>query len=231
MGWLILLRHTRPAGADGLCYGRTDLLPDDDFESVAARLAQQLPAVARIASSPLTRCRLLAARLATARGLPLTIDPALIEMDFGRWEGQPWDALPRAELDAWAADFWHGAPHGGESVAQLHGRVHAALRHWAGSVPVPVPVPVRKGTSNDNAGGGRREGVTRPGDRDAPPTLLVTHAGVIKSAFAAVRTADDFATAPGFGAWCHWPTDPDANATDGMAPQTGAERTRHAAAP
>ena len=40
-------------------------------------------------------------------------------MDFGAWEGRPWNAIPRAELDAWAADLLHARPHGGESVAML----------------------------------------------------------------------------------------------------------------
>ena len=48
-------------------------------------------------------------------------------MDFGAWEGRPWDAIARAELDAWAADFMDARPHGGESVAMLAARTAAAI--------------------------------------------------------------------------------------------------------
>ncbi|MEM8547654.1 MAG: histidine phosphatase family protein, partial [Pseudomonadota bacterium] len=53
------------------------------------------------------------------------------EMDFGRWEGQLWSAVPRAELDAWAADFLDGSPHGGESVRGLRERSLKAARRYA----------------------------------------------------------------------------------------------------
>ena len=136
---LILLRHSKPVGADGLCYGRTDLLPDDSFDAQIARLADDLPPVVRILSSPLTRCRLMAEALGALRGLPPVIDDRLVEMDFGAWEGQPWDAIARAELDAWADDFLHARPHGGESVAQLGARVRAALTDaMAGDTPALI---------------------------------------------------------------------------------------------
>jgi len=73
----------------------------------------------------------MARTIATARGLPLSTDTRLREMDFGAWEGQLWADLPRAELDEWAADLLHARPHGGESVAQLRDRTLAALRDHA----------------------------------------------------------------------------------------------------
>ena len=54
-------------------------------------------------------------------------DERLREFDFGTWEGVRWDAIPRAELDAWAADFFHARPHGGESVHMLRERVETAI--------------------------------------------------------------------------------------------------------
>lgn len=124
---LILLRHTRPRGAEGLCYGRTDLDLADGFEAEAARLAAELPAVARVLTSPLSRCRRLAEALARARGIAPEIVPDLTEMDFGAWEMRPWAAIPRAELDAWARDLTGARPHGGETVAELAARTAAAL--------------------------------------------------------------------------------------------------------
>jgi alpha-ribazole phosphatase len=124
---VILLRHSRPAVAEGTCYGRSDLAPGPDFEAAAATVLAGLPPVAAVRSSPLARCLRLAERIAAARGLALAIDPRLMERDFGAWEGRPWAELSRTELDAWAADFLHARPHGGETVAELAKRVAAAL--------------------------------------------------------------------------------------------------------
>lgn len=128
---MILLRHTRPQGAEGLCYGRLDLPPDAGFAAAARALVDTLPPLRRIVTSPLQRCAALAEHIAAAHGLAVHRDPRLREMDFGRWEGQPWAALPRDELDAWAADLLGARPHGGESVADLRARALAALRDHA----------------------------------------------------------------------------------------------------
>jgi alpha-ribazole phosphatase len=74
----------------------------------------------------------------------LTTDPRLAEMDFGAWEGRPWAAIPRRELDAWAADLTGARPHGGESVADLSARALAALRD-AAQGPVPALVVTHAG--------------------------------------------------------------------------------------
>ena len=124
---LILIRHTRPAVAEGICYGMTDLSLAPTFEEEAARIIEALPPAERLVASPLRRCRLLAERIGAARNLAPVIDARLREMDFGVWEGVPWASIPRAELDAWAADFLHARPHGGESVHMLRERAGAAL--------------------------------------------------------------------------------------------------------
>ncbi|MCB1390596.1 MAG: alpha-ribazole phosphatase family protein [Rhodobacteraceae bacterium] len=124
---LILLRHTRPAVDEGICYGRTDLDLAPGFAAEAARIAAELPPVARILTSPLSRCRRLAEAVGSARGLPVAEDARLIEMDFGRWETRPWAAIPRAEIDTWRDDFLAARPHGGESVQTLADRVTEAL--------------------------------------------------------------------------------------------------------
>jgi len=110
-----------------VCYGITDLEPGAEWRREARRLAVQLPAAVRVVSSPLCRCLRLAGVLADARGLPLTVDARLREIDFGAWEGRRWDDLPRDQIDAWAADLMGARPHGGESVAMLAERVGAAL--------------------------------------------------------------------------------------------------------
>ena len=118
---LILVRHPQPQIAPGICYGSTDLpaLPEE-IERVHAALMPTLPRDAALFSSPLRRC----AKLATRLNWPtLTFDARLAEMDFGAWEMQPWDAIPRAQIDAWAADLTGYHPGGGESVLQMAARV------------------------------------------------------------------------------------------------------------
>lgn len=128
---VILLRHTTPDVPLGTCYGQTDLPLADSFDAEAMRVIEALPSVARIVSSPLQRCRRLAERVADHKQLSIACETDLQEMDFGRWEGLLWDDIPRNELDAWAADFLHARPHGGETVATLRARTRRALSRWA----------------------------------------------------------------------------------------------------
>lgn len=128
---LTLLRHTRPQGSDGVCYGQTDLPPGPDLANEVRRLAAQLPPVTRIVASPLIRCRRLAEALAHARNLTITVDPRLREIDFGAWEGRRWNDIPRDQIDLWAGDMMEARPHGGESVAMLAARVNPALASCA----------------------------------------------------------------------------------------------------
>lgn len=116
---LYLIRHPRPAVAPGLCYGRSDLALAEDAHLTAATLRALLPEHLPLFSSPLTRCRLLAAALHPAP----QFDARLRELDFGDWEMRPWNAIDRAALDAWAAQPLAFAPPGGESVAALRQRV------------------------------------------------------------------------------------------------------------
>lgn len=124
---LYLIRHPQPAVAPGICYGRADLPLAGpvavEAAALRAALAEQrddtaLPAVV---SSPLQRCRLLAEALSPAPRL----EPRLQEMHFGAWEGRPWDTIPRAELDRWAAAPFDFCPPGGESPAAMAERVVA----------------------------------------------------------------------------------------------------------
>ncbi len=132
---MILLRHTRPAVAEGVCYGRSDLDLDAGFAADFEAVIGGLPEVSAVVSSPLSRCLRLAERIGAVRGLGVAVEPRLVEMDFGAWEGRPWADLPRDELDQWAADFDGARPHGGESVAMLAARVGAALE----AVPRRMP--------------------------------------------------------------------------------------------
>lgn len=132
---LWLVRHATPLVAPGICYGRLDLAADAQATQQAAQaLAQALPPHARVRHSPLRRCAQLAEALQRLRPeLGSQPDARLQEMDFGAWEGQAWNALPRAELDAWAGNLHRHPPGGGEPLAAMLARVQEALDGCAAS--------------------------------------------------------------------------------------------------
>lgn len=120
-----LIRHTTPAVAQGVCYGRLDVPLAASAQEEIAAAVRSIPDVVAIFTSPATRCRYLANAVAAARGAPVVEDPRLLELDFGTWEGVPWSDIPRSEIDRWAADTWSHAPGGGESLSDLWRRVVA----------------------------------------------------------------------------------------------------------
>ena len=122
---LWLVRHAQPLVAPGQCYGRLDMAADAVATAASAEaLAAALPASVQLAHhSPLQRCAQLARALQALRpGLALHADARLQELDFGDWEGRAWDAIGRAPVDAWTADFASHRPGGG-----MLERVAAAL--------------------------------------------------------------------------------------------------------
>lgn len=131
---IYLVRHARPDGVQGLCYGRSDVGANDDETRHAAQdLRMSLPSDvlerAPIHTSPLSRCSALARELVPSRAA--VIAPELLELDFGSWEGIPWDDVPRAQIDSWAQDPWGYAPGGGESAQSAVLRFQAwANRLW-----------------------------------------------------------------------------------------------------
>ena len=120
---LVLVRHPQPEVAPGICYGRSDIAASPSAVAAVAQGLREagLPGDLPVFASPLRRCAELAERL----GVPVTYDARLAEMDFGAWEMQAWDAIPRAEIDAWSADLLHYRPGGGESVMDVARRVAA----------------------------------------------------------------------------------------------------------
>jgi alpha-ribazole phosphatase len=121
---LHLVRHPRPAVATGVCYGASDVaVADSELDAaVAALRAAGLPGDLPVYASPLRRCAALARRLQPRR---LHLDVRLAEMDFGAWELQRWDVIPRAAIDAWTADLLHYRPGGAENVLDVARRVAA----------------------------------------------------------------------------------------------------------
>ena len=104
-------------------------------EAAAARVAALAPAVAAVVTSPLARCRATAE--ADRRGAraesPVSVEPDLIECDFGDWEGLTFAEVRRALAgrDGRAGSARPAvAPPGGESFAA--GRRRGCAGRWRG---------------------------------------------------------------------------------------------------
>jgi probable phosphoglycerate mutase len=105
----------------------------------AAELAGLSPGA--LISSDLLRAVQTAEHCAAATGLPVTTAPELREQGYGVLEGRPsrelWDVVDWTDA-SWAAD-------GGESLAELHGRVAAFLGQLCAEPPADVVALVTHG--------------------------------------------------------------------------------------
>jgi probable phosphoglycerate mutase len=131
MTLVVLLRHGPTAGnREHRLQGRTD--PPLDSAGRAAVARWRLPAFARTLNwrrSPLRRCAETAALLGLAAG----VEPRLIEMDWGAWEGRALVTL-RAEDPHFSVEEARGldlTPPGGESPRQVQQRLAEFFRDVA----------------------------------------------------------------------------------------------------
>jgi broad specificity phosphatase PhoE len=151
MGHLILIRHsTTDASESGRNLGQSS---DPPLAAAGLARAEQLAealrlelldlpvAELRLVSSPALRCRQTAA--ASARTIDGTreteIEPGLIEIDYGAWEGlTPAECSARdpALRHAWEADPFATATPGGESGAEVAARafpIFEGIEAWLGA--------------------------------------------------------------------------------------------------
>ena len=147
---LLLVRHGQSEwNAAGLMQGQTPHVPLTELgHQQAARAAAELAALARdgagpgaLLSSDLLRAVQTAEHCAAATGLGVGTTPALREQGYGVLEGRPsrelWDVVD------WTDPHW--SAEGGESLAQLHGRVAALLGQLLADPPAPVLALVTHG--------------------------------------------------------------------------------------
>lgn len=167
---LWLARHAQPLIASGICYGATDVAADENLTLRAAdALAKVLPPRMLCRVSPLQRCQQLASALLQIRPdclfNPATdTDARLAEMDFGHFEGQPWSAIPKADVDAWIAHFGTHRFGGKESANDVLQRVAHALR----------------------------DSQAQQQTQEVDDVLWITHAGVIRAATLLARGKTEF---------------------------------------
>jgi alpha-ribazole phosphatase len=167
---IFLIRHTTPLSPEGVCYGQTDLPVGPTFEAEAEKIRMNCPDnIQAVYSSSLDRCLRLVRYLWPDK--QIGVSDALREMDFGAWENKPWAQIERQSLENWMKDFVHVSAPGGESYLTLKERCSA----WWDQTIVRKPY----GTT-----GGNGDAIVRNDDatgKDAPHTVIITHAGVIRS--------------------------------------------------
>jgi alpha-ribazole phosphatase len=119
-----LIRHTSVDVPPGICYGQTDVPLKDTFEQEAAAVAGRLAEMRfdKVFTSPLSRC----VRLADYCGYPgAARDERLKELDFGRWEMQPFDRIKDPGLKKWFNDYFNVPAPEGESFRMQLERLSA----------------------------------------------------------------------------------------------------------
>lgn len=125
---IYLIRHTQTATPKGLCYGQTDVALAEnackDFEKICQKLPE-LKADSLVFSSPLSRCAQLAERLSTE----VILDSRLLEVNFGDWENQLFDALDSDLFRHWTEHFVTVSPPNGESFTDLCNRAESFWQH------------------------------------------------------------------------------------------------------
>ena len=131
---VLLVRHGTHAEVGQVLSGRSDIALDDRGRREADALARALAGtpMATLHTSPRARARQTIAPLAAQRALPVTIAPALDEIDFGAFTGRSFDAL--AADPAWQCWNRHRATArcpGGETMAEASDRALAYLRGLA----------------------------------------------------------------------------------------------------
>ena len=77
-------------------------------------------------SSDLRRARSTAQAIAATRNIPLTLRPALREIDFGQWEGLSWEQVEQMDPEyaqKWVDAFPNLPAPAGESFQAFEGRI------------------------------------------------------------------------------------------------------------
>lgn len=133
---VLLARHGEtPWNVEGRYQGHTDvaLAPQGEAQARALGLRLSTVAIARAVASPLVRARRTAQlALGEARAGMLTLDPALIEISHGAWEGKLVSEIQASHPELLAA--WRDQPTaalpagpGAETLQAVQDRAWAAL--------------------------------------------------------------------------------------------------------
>lgn len=116
---IYLIRHTEVDVPKGTCYGQKDVPLKKNAEKDFVKLKRLLPkSYDTVYSSPSQRCTELAQFLDPN----FKIEKALLELNFGDWEGVLWQDIPEQELKLWGENFVTEHPPKGENLLKLFER-------------------------------------------------------------------------------------------------------------
>jgi probable phosphoglycerate mutase len=131
---ILLVRHGATVlSAEDRFAGSTDVDLSDEGRFQARCLGERLAreTIAAVYASPMKRTMETAALLAAPHGLEPALEPALREIDHGRWEGLTRKEVEErftAEYGAWEEDPFTFAPEGGEAGIAVMARALPVLR-------------------------------------------------------------------------------------------------------
>lgn len=121
---IYVMRHTAVDVPTGVCYGQTDVPLLNGYTDEIKITKQRIPIdIDAIFSSPLRRCTFIAEEFNQF----YSSDDRLLEMDFGAWEMQPWDEIPKQSFDNWMNDIVNTSPPYGENLMTVQQRVTSFL--------------------------------------------------------------------------------------------------------
>lgn len=156
---IYLLRHGEITDKSSLA-GHTDFKLTEVGRRQMSQASEKLQ-FAQCVSSPLSRCLEFTEQLTKQQSVSLVVEPNIIEMNFGDWDGKKYDHLWQQSKpnigDFWQHPFQHTPPNG-ESFADFIARVDIWWQRFIAQV-----------------------------EQD---TLVVTHAGVIKCLVALTLSND-----------------------------------------
>lgn len=141
---ILLVRHGETTwNREGRYQGRTDIPLSPDGEQQVKTLAERLVEI-RIDvafASPLARARKTAETILGARPTPLELEPELVEISHGRWEGQLATDIERdhAELlETWRDRPGRNVPAGpeAESLGDVEARAWPVLERLVARIPL-----------------------------------------------------------------------------------------------
>ncbi|MGR5238883.1 alpha-ribazole phosphatase family protein [Vibrio alfacsensis] len=157
---LYLVRHGKVSAPPGL-HGQADLKVDAAEQlKIAQAWIESGKQVAGVITSPLSRCHDLARLIAEQQWLPMKVESDLQELNFGDFDGVPFDMISEhwSKLDAfWQSPAQHPLPNA-ESLELFYDRVSCAWSQIINDI-------------NDNL-------------------IIVTHGGVIRMILAQVLGVD-----------------------------------------
>lgn len=146
---LYIIRHGQTDwNARQIIQGQTDTPLNETGRAQASRNGKVLkqildnPGEFQFVASPLERTRVTMEIIRDELGIPKQeygTDERLMEVDYGAWQGESWDALRRSnssEIEARFKDPWNTVPPLGESYAEASERALSWLNETTGDMVI-----------------------------------------------------------------------------------------------